>query len=242
MNRGRICVILKVMEKKTVVLSLGGFLLVPNGGIDTDFLKKFRRFILREISQGRRFFIVVGGGTTSRLYQTAGKKVVGGLTKKDMDWIGIYSTHLNSHLLRIIFSDVAYPKIIDDYEKLEKNIKEPIVLGAGGKPGSSTDYDAVLLAQFYKVEKVINLSNIKMVYDKDPNKFSKAQPIKEISWSDFRKLSTKKWTPGLKVPFDPVAAQLAEKLGLKVVVCNGKNLKNLKDILEEKEFVGTIIK
>ena len=164
------------------------------------------------------------------------------LTKKDMDWIGIYSTHLNSHLLRIIFSDVAYPKIIDDYEKLEKNIKEPIVLGAGGKPGSSTDYDAVLLAQFYKVEKVINLSNIKMVYDKDPNKFSKAQPIKEISWSDFRKLSTKKWTPGLKVPFDPVAAQLAEKLGLKVVVCNGKNLKNLKDILEEKEFVGTIIK
>jgi len=230
------------MKKKAVVLSLGGSLLVPNGGMDTEFLKKFRRFILKEISQGRRFFIVVGGGTTSRLYQAAGKKVAGRLSKKDIDWIGIYSTHLNSHLLRIIFSDVAYPKIIDDYERLEKKIKEPVVLGAGGKPGSSTDYDAVLLAQFYKVDKVINLSNVKMVYDKDPKKFSNAQPIKEISWPDFRKLSTKKWTPGLKVPFDPVAAQLAEKLGLKVVVCDGRNLKNLKNILEEKDFIGTLIK
>lgn len=228
--------------RRKVILSLGGSLIVPDGGIDIDFLKRFSQFIRRKISQNHwQFFIVTGGGALSRHYQEAGKKVIGRLTKKDIDWIGIYSTHLNSHLMRIIFNDLAYPRIIDDYQKLEKGIKEPVVLAAGGKPGSSTDYDAVFLAQFYGVKTVINLSDVPMVYEKDPARFPQAKPIKEISWPAFRQMIDKKWSPGMSVPFDPIASRLAQEGGLEVIILNGRNLRNLNRCLQEKEFVGTVI-
>jgi uridylate kinase len=44
------------------------------------------------------------------------------------------------------------------------------------------------------------------------------------------------------MPFDPVASKLAQKNNLEVIIAEGKNLKNLKNILEEKKFVGTIVK
>jgi len=34
-------------EEKTVILSLGGSLVVPNGGINTPFLKKFNKRIIQ---------------------------------------------------------------------------------------------------------------------------------------------------------------------------------------------------
>lgn len=210
--------------------------------IDVGFLRQFADFIKKKIGNKRRqFMIVVGGGKTARDYQEAVKKVSGRLRKRDVDWIGIYSTHLNCHLLRIIFEKMAYPKIIDKYEKLPGKIEEDVVLAAGGKPGSSTDYDAVLLAQKYKVLKIINLSNIKMVYDCDPHKFPEAKPIEKISWSDYLKLVGKKWAPGMSVPFDPVASKLAKELGLQVIICDGHDLANVEKILQGEKFIGTII-
>lgn len=222
-------------------MSLGGSLLVPKE-IDVGFLRQFAEFIKKKIGKKRRqFMIVVGGGKTARDYQEAVKKVSGRLRKRDVDWIGIYSTHLNCHLLRIIFEKMAYQKIIDRYEKLPDKIEEDVVLAAGGKPGSSTDYDAVLLAKKYKALKIINLSNIKMVYDRDPHKFADVKPIKKISWSDYLKLVGKKWAPGMSVPFDPVASKLAKELGLQVIICHGHDLENVGKILRGEKFVGTVI-
>ena len=50
-----------------------------------------------------------------------------------------------------------------------------------------------------------------------------------------------KWKPGLNMPFDPVAAKEAEKLKMKVVVI-GKDLSNLRKVLENKKFKGTLIR
>ena len=62
-----------------------------------------------------------------------------------------------------------------------------------------------------------------------------------ISWKEFRKIVGSKWDPGMNTPFDPVASALAEKLKLRVVVMNGKNLPNLKNFLIGKQFKGTVI-
>jgi len=43
------------------------------------------------------------------------------------------------------------------------------------------------------------------------------------------------------MPFDPIAAKEAERLKLKVVII-GKDINNLKNILENKNFKGTLIK
>ena len=63
--------------KDKVVLSLGGSLVVPDGGIDVAFLKEFNKFIRDSLKNNpdRQFFIVMGGGTIARHYRDAGEEV-----------------------------------------------------------------------------------------------------------------------------------------------------------------------
>ena len=225
-----------------VILSVGGSLVVPNGGIDTNFLSKLNAFVREQLAKtNRQFFLVVGGGGTARHYRDAGRNVLGReLSNDDLDWLGIHATRLNAHLIRTIFRDIAHAHIIEHYDIIRK-VEEPIVVASGWKPGWSTDYDAILLCEDYGVSEVVNLSNIDQVFDKDPQKFKDAKPISKISWKNFRKLVGDKWTPGLNAPFDPVAAKKAEELGIKVVVLNGNNFENIEKYFQGKKFLGTVI-
>ena len=232
------------MTKKKFVLSVGGSLIVPNGGIDVDFLSNLNQFIRRQLIKHPtwQFFIVAGGGSTARQYRDAGKNVVGkALPLEDMDWLGIHATRLNAHLLRTIFRDISHPRIIKHYDIILK-ANEPVVIASGWKPGWSTDYDAVLLCEDYDVDMVINMSNIKMVYDKDPGRFKNAKPLAKMNWKEYRLLVGDEWVPGMHAPFDPIAAKKAEELKLKVAIVQGDNFKNLEKFFTGKEFVGTIIR
>jgi len=226
-----------------IVISLGGSLIVPNGGIDTDFLSKFNGFIRAQLTDDikRQFFLIVGGGSTTRNYQEAARKVIGDkLTRDDLDWLGIHSTRLNAHLIRTIFRDIAHNYILKHYEIIRK-VEEQVVIGSGWKPGWSTDFCAVMTCEDYNVKTIINLSNITQVYDKDPQKFPDAKPIDKISWSDFRKLVGDEWVPGMHAPFDPVAAKRAEEFGVRVVVLNGKDFENINKYFKNEPFIGTVI-
>ena len=214
--------------------------MVPPEGIDWKLLKGFRGLVLKEIKKGKKFFIIVGGGAICRKYNEAARKAAK-VSQTDLDWLGIYSGRLNARLLKTIFGAIAYPEIITDpTAKLFTQSK--IVIGGGWKPGWSTDYVATVMAREHKIKTIINLSNIDYVYTADPKKYKNAKPIKEINWQDFRKIVGDKWNPGLNAPFDPVASRLAEKLGLEVIIMNGKKLDNLGDYLAGKKFEGTIIK
>jgi len=226
-----------------VVMSIGGSLIVPNGGIDSKFLQDLNKFIRDQLAKNehRQFFLITGGGMTTRHYQAAARDVLGHqLSEDDSDWIGIHATRLNGHLLRTIFRDIAHPTIIDDYSLIRKPI-EPVIIGAGWKPGWSTDYDAVLVCEDYGAKTIINLSNIDKVYDKDPKKFDDAKSLDKISWQDFRKLVGDKWTPGMNAPFDPIASRKADELGLKVIFMGGKDFDNIRKYFNGDKFVGTII-
>lgn len=225
-----------------VIISLGGSLIVPDsGGIDTQFLSKFNSFLRMQLATTKRqFFLVVGGGSTARHYSDAGRKVIGELTRDDLDWLGIHATRLNAHLIRTIFRDIAHIHIIEHYEIIRK-ASESVVVASGWKPGWSTDYCAVLLAQDYDVPTIINLSNVTQVYDKDPQKYPDAKPYSHLTWDEFKKLVGDEWTPGMNAPFDPIAAKKAEELGTKVVVMNGHDLENLGRYLSKEQYIGTII-
>ena len=160
------------------------------------------------------------------------------MTDEDLDLIGIYATRLNAHLLRTIFRDIAYKRIIKD--PTEKISFDKVLIAAGWKPGFSTDYDAVMLAKTFNAKTVVNMTNIDYLHDKDPSKYKNAKLIKEIDWAGFRKIVGSKWSPGLKAPFDPVASKLAQKLDLTLVLI-GKNLNNLKKFLEGRKFKGSIV-
>ncbi|MEM5812091.1 MAG: UMP kinase [Candidatus Aenigmatarchaeota archaeon] len=225
-------------KREFFVISLGGSLIVPEG-IDTDFLKQLRSLILNQIKKGRRFIIITGGGKTARNYQNAASEIAY-LHREDLDWLGIHSTRLNAHLLRTIFRNVSHPAVIKNPTKPVRT-KKPVIIAAGWKPGCSTDYDAVLLAGRFKAKTILNLSNIDYVYTSDPKKDNSAEPIEKISWKEFRKIVGNKWEPGLNAPFDPVASREAQKLGLKVVIMNGRDFKNIENFLSGKKFKGTVI-
>ncbi len=230
---------MKHMEKQIVVISLGGSLIVQEN-IDVYFLKEFRKVILKYLQKDMKFIIICGGGRTARNYQNAAKEIAN-LNGEDLDWIGIHATRINAHLIRTIFRDYAHPKIIKNpTEKIKFN--EKILVASGWKPGFSTDYDAVLLAKNFNAKKLVNLSNIDYIYDKDPKKFHNAKIIKAISWKDFRKIVGNEWDPGLNAPFDPIASKEAQKSKMEVAIMNGNNLENFEKYLNGKDFVGSIIK
>lgn len=224
----------------TLVLSVGGSLVVPPGGIDHAFLSDFKKLIHKHVKKGWRFVIVVGGGGTARQYQEAARKA-GKLTRDDLDWLGIHSTRLNGHLMRTVLRDVAHPVMIKDPTVTFAKWKQPVLVAAGWKPGWSTDYVATRLAKRLGAKVVINLSNIDYLYNKDPNKHKDAEQICDISWKDFRKMVGDTWDPGMNVPFDPVASRLAHHNDIHVAILNGKNLKNIDALLSGKSFEGTMI-
>ena len=221
---------------KTTVVSLGGSLIVPDK-VDVGFLKKLRSIIL--VRKNERFVITVGGGKPCRDYQEAAKKL-GVKNKTDLDMIGIASTRFSAELVRAIFMPHAYEKVVENPTK-KVNTNKKIVVCSGWKPGFSTDKDAVMLAKRFKAKKIINLTNVDYVYDKDPKKYKNAKPIKKISWNKFFKIVGKKWKPGMHLPFDPVASRQAKKHRIKVVVMNGRKLNNFKNLLAGKRFTGTVI-
>ena len=224
------------------VLSLGGSLVVPNGGIDTKFLTHFNTFIRHQISsKKRRFFITVGGGGITRHYQQAANDVrEKSLTEIDADWLGVHAPRLNAQLIRTIFQDIADARVIKHYEVILK-IDKPVAVAAGWKPGWSTDYCAVTLCQDYNIPFVVNLTNIDHVYNEDPRNNPNAKPLADITWEKYRAMVGDSWKPGMNAPFDPVASKLAQDLDVTVKILDGKDLANLEKALDNKDFVGTTI-
>ncbi|MDO8470697.1 MAG: UMP kinase [bacterium] len=236
-------------SRSFIVIALGGSLIAPrgieHGVIDIGFLKRFRSFLLRELRRKRRFCLVIGGGKITRQYQHAASKVVS-VPSEDLDWIGVHATRLNAHLLRTIFYKEAYPVIVDhDPTQQEADAlffqNRNLIIASGWKPGWSTDYVTVRLAQKLRGKEVIIAGDTSFVYDKDPKKFPSAKPVKEISWPAYAKLIPKKWSPGLSSPVDPVATQFAKTIGLKAKILKGSDLKNFGKAIKGEPFVGTLI-
>lgn len=222
---------------KTIVIALGGSIMYPDE-IHVEFLKKFKKFILKRLG-GARFVIVVGGGRIARVYQEAAHKV-SKISDEDKDWLGIHSTRANAHLLRTIFREVADPVVIDSRDKMKK-LKYPVTIASGWRPGWSTDYIAVAVAEHFKVKEAVIAGKPAHVYDKDPHKHGDAKEIHRLGWKEYRKLIPSKWKPGLHSPVDPVGARLAEKKGIAAIIVNGKDLGNFGRMLDGKEFKGSII-
>lgn len=227
------------------VLSVGGSIVAPDKP-DFDFLDKFSKTIRTWLSQdlSRKLIMVIGGGAPARDYQNAYRKVCD-LHKKNInndeaDWIGIMATRLNAQLVKAVFEDLCPNPVVYDPTAVD-DFRGQILVAAGWKPGFSTDNDAVVLAERFSGNLVVNLSNIAKVYTDDPKKNPEAKPIDSISWEDFIKIVGTEWVPGKNTPFDPIASQKAQKAGIKVICAAGKDIENLENILNGKDFKGTVI-
>nr|QQK86903.1 uridylate kinase [Treponema denticola]QQK86904.1 uridylate kinase [Treponema denticola]QQK86905.1 uridylate kinase [Treponema denticola]QQK86906.1 uridylate kinase [Treponema denticola] len=227
------------------VLSVGGSIVAPDKP-DFDFLDKFSKTIRNWLSQdsSRKIIMVIGGGAPARDYQNAYRKVCdlrkAPAKNDEADWIGIMATRLNAQLVKAVFEDLCPNPVIYDPTTVDM-FGGQILVAAGWKPGFSTDNDAVVLAEMFSGNLVVNLSNIAKVYTDDPKENPEARPIDSISWKDFIKIVGTEWVPGKNTPFDPIASQRAQKAGIKVICAAGKDIENLENILNGKDFKGTVI-
>ncbi|MCL2765016.1 MAG: UMP kinase [Treponema sp.] len=231
------------------VISLGGSIVAPDN-VDTDFLKNFTDLIRSFIEikpaagqdSGRHFIFVVGGGGPARSWQSAYRKVMEDKESKneEADWIGITATRLNAQLVKAVMSEWCSQDVVTNPMEVGP-LTSHVLIAAGWKPGFSTDYIAVQLAERFGADMVINLSNIEKVYTADPKKDPTARPLDKISWAEFRSMVGDDWVPGKNVPFDPIASRHAEKIGLKVICAGGKDLENIRKILKGEDFTGTTI-
>lgn len=228
-----------------IVISLGGSILVPDEA-DTDLIVAYRNLLAEYTSpEGARAIVVVGGGGPARRYQAAYRAVaerVGGTPDDSdaQDWIGIAATRLNAELLRQSLGPLCTDPVVYDPTG-DFAFTGAVLVGAGWKPGFSTDYDAVLLAERFGAEAVVNLSNISQVYTADPKTDPTATPLTSVSWDEFLPLVGNTWKPGSNLPFDPVATKKAAELGLQVIAAHGREIENTRAILQGTEFFGTTI-
>ena len=226
----------------TTVLSLGGSIVAPEGP-DPAFLASFIALVREHlaIDPERRLILVVGGGGPARAWQRAFREAGGPAEDHEaQDWIGVMATRLNAQLVKALLGPLSPQDVITDPSSLSIFMGR-VLIAAGWKPGFSTDYDAVLLAERFGADRVLNLSNVAKVYTADPRVDPSARPIDAISWAGFKAIVGEEWSPGKNVPFDPVATRKAAELGLSVVCAAGRDLDNLRRILEGESFVGTTI-
>jgi len=211
--------------------------------VDVKFLTEFHRRITVWLDEdpGRRVVLITGGGAPARAYQQAYRSVVSTPSQELQDWIGIAATRLNATLVKAVFGSLCPDEVVTD-PTAGFDWTGRVLVAAGWKPGFSTDFDAVLLAERFTAGTVINLSNIAQVYTDDPKKNPNALPLASVTWPEFQKIVGTEWNPGLNSPFDPVASQKAAELGLTVFVASGTDLPNLDHILRGQDFFGTVIR
>jgi len=229
------------LPDQTTIISLGGSIIAPDG-VDVRFLGDFRKRIILwlEEDSGRRAVLITGGGSPARVWQQAYRSVVEEPSTDSQDWIGVAATKLNAALVKAVFGNLCPDDVVTD-PTAPFSWTGRVLVASGWKPGFSTDFDAVLLAERFSSKTVINLSNIAQVYTDDPKKNPEARPLASISWPEFQKIVGTEWKPGINAPFDPVASKKAAALGLTVFVASGSDLPNLDKILRGKEFFGTLI-
>ena len=230
----------------TKILSVGGSIIVPEKP-DTTFLSEFVSMCISWLKSDKnnRLILVAGGGAPARVYQNAYNEVAEktglGAQANSADWIGIMATRINAQLLKACFGDYCKNDVV--YNPTAENLAfdGQVLVASGWKPGFSTDTDAVYLGEKLDGKTIVNLSNIEKVYTEDPRKNPDAKPLDTITWTDFRKMVGDEWTPGKNCPFDPIASKKAQELGMTVICAGGKNIANIKAILEDKEYIGTTI-
>lgn len=208
--------------------------------INTDLLKGFCAVLAQEVKKGSKFVVIVGGGSLARNYQKAAQEA-GRVSNENKDWLGIFATRLNAFLVQAVFNKKANPVLFTERKKIKTFGRYPIIIGAGWKPGRSTDFVAVQIAADFGIKSVINLGKPHFVYTANPDTNKNAKPIIKMTWSDYFKLVPPAWTPGAHYPVDISAANLANKENINFVVADGNNLTNFKKIIQNQKFQGTLI-
>lgn len=231
---------------KNIVIKFGGSLLFSEGGtINYEKITEFCDLIKNDKNYDS-IVIVCGGGTIARQYIEAIRQ----FTENEIlcDMIGIDISRINSRLIAANMKEFAYPQVPESFEELSiAIITSKIVVMGGLQPGQSTTSVAIQVAEFLKAERLIILTDVDGIYDKDPKVFDDAKLLRELNYDSLQKIileisGDKQAAAGEYRIFDAVSLQILKRSNVVVSVISGSNLEQFKTLWNnEKANVGTTI-
>jgi len=228
----------KISAMKTVVISLGGSILIPT--LETNRIRAYVP-VLKNIAAHHRLLVVVGGGGEARRYIEMMRAV--GTDEGTSDEIGILITRLNATLLIAALGDAAYPVVAESHAEAKEFAESGKIVVMGGiTPGQTTDAVAAVLAERVGASVFINLTSVDGIYTGDPKKdkgatrFEEMKPKKLLEVVGGTALGA-----GSNNVLDIVAARIVERSNIPLVVLDGSRPDNLSNAILEGKFKGTIV-
>ena len=169
--------------KKTIVISLGGSLIVPKE-MNFPFLRKFKK-ILKSNYKNYKFVVVCGGGVIARKYIAVLKKE--GKSKRELSLAGIRATRENAKFMIQFFGKETNAVLPTNMKQVKSNLPKNSLVICGAlrySPKSTSDSTAAQLAKRLNTD-FINMTNVSGLHTSNPKTNQRAKFIPEISWKDF---------------------------------------------------------
>lgn len=227
------------MQKRVIVLSLGGSLIIP-GEVNSKFLKQFKQ-ILEKHSKRYKFVVVCGGGSVARKYIQGLKDA--GKNSMFQAMAGISTTRMNARFMTYLFGKDANEGIPHDMKHVTTLLAKNDFVFCGAlryAPNETSDGTAAKLASHFMCP-FINLTNVPGLYSKNPKKFKDAKFIPEISWKKFHEMANKtKFEPGQHFVLDQSASKVIMDRKVTTYIL-GEDMKQLDNLLKNVKFKGTVI-
>ena len=140
------------------------------------------------------------------------------------DNLGVKSTHINALLFMAALGPTAdQTRIYQRGSDLRHAPTDKILVGGGYKPGSSTDYRAVIFAKNMQADLIINATDIDGVYTKNPKLHQDAEKLPTLTCLRLEEIIKKntRQAPGEYGLFDLKAVRLAKNLDIPIIIIDG---------------------
>ncbi len=208
-----------------VVLKIGGSLLFDETIFNASRVKDFAQMVINtpEIQ-----VIVVGGGSIARIY-IQGARVLGA-SEAECDLLGIAASRMNAQLLIHAIGENSYPQVpicVKDFSKA--HVTGKLVVLGGLQPGQSTTSVAAIIAEYLHADRLVVLTDVDGIYEKDPHKFPNAKRFATITIDQLQKVlqsgaGGKQAAAGEYQIFDPVSSEIVKRSKLPVLLMSGQDL------------------
>jgi uridylate kinase len=225
---------------KTVVISLGGSLIVPDK-VNFQFLDRFRKE-LRKNYKTYKFVVVCGGGSIARKYISAIKADKGSTMEESL--AGIRVTRLNALALMQLFGTKEANDFLPlDMKQVKNSLRKNNVVFCGAlrySENSTSDGTSAKLAYSLGAD-FINMTNVNGLFTANPLTHPKAVFIPKESWKAFESRTLKrKYHAGQHFVLDQQASTIIREHKVKTYII-GPEVRNITKILKGKKFIGTEI-
>ncbi|MFW6378514.1 MAG: hypothetical protein ACOCZV_00665 [Nanoarchaeota archaeon] len=241
--------------RTTKVIAYGGSIVIPKTTYDQDAID--RLVCIAKHHPDTQFIIIIGGGMLCRNVNERVKDILSQAldSEKDIntafDELGIAVTKINARtvierLTAKLGVKRIYQQYIDNPELLPETDAQ-IIIASGFKPGVTTDYCMMRLAELSNASSAIKVSNFPVVLDVKPTEFNKDEissyrKLTDMTWSRMRSLVGDTAVAGGNYPLDPPSAMIGQQLNqendFSLLIGEAKELENM---VAGLEFYGTTV-